>query len=58
MSTQSISATSATRLHQTSRDASALLPVAILLTLCFLSFTTALLRDDAPAWVEIVQYAE
>ncbi len=62
MSTQSISATSATRFHHTSRDGSALLPVAILLTLCFLSFTTALLRDgardDAPAWVEVVQYAE
>jgi hypothetical protein len=31
--------------------------MAILLALCVLSFTTALLSDDAPAWVEVEQYA-
>lgn len=55
MSTES---TSAARFHHTSPHSSARLPVAILLALCFLNFTTALLRDDAPAWVEVVQYAE
>ncbi len=54
MSTQS---TSASSFHPTSRHSSAGLPVTILLALCFLSFATALLRDDAPAWAEVEQYA-
>lgn len=54
MSTES---TSASSFHPTSRPGSARLPMAILLALCVLSFTTALLSDDAPAWVEVEQYA-
>ena len=54
MSTQS---TSAVSFHPTSRSRAAGLPVAILLALCILNFATALLSDDAPAWVEVEQYA-
>jgi hypothetical protein len=48
----------ATRSHHTSSHSSARLPVAILLALCFLNFTTVLLRDDTPAYAELIQYAE
>lgn len=33
------------------------LPVAILLSLCVLSVTTAVVQADAPAWAEVMQYA-
>jgi|GEM_PF-2621741 len=39
------------------RSVRRLLPVAILLSLCLLSVTAAMVQEDVPAWAEVMQHA-